>query len=133
MIEELTIKNGDLELKFNEYTYFYTVKVENDVTSLEFAYKIGEDTNINIRNNYLDNDNNEVYLDVYNVDEIVTYTFYVYKEDTTLSSGIDNYKKSLEVVEIDENYPYKVEGLCIGIFFVIIIIFSIIFRRKKKV
>lgn len=130
MIEELNILNGDLELKFNRYTYEYTVKVSNDVTSLDFSYKLGNDCNINIRNNYLDN-NNIVYVDIYNVDESITYTFNVYKENTISSSGIDNYKKSLEVVDADPNYEYKVEGLIIGLFFTIIIIFSIIFRRKK--
>lgn len=132
MIEELNILNGDLELKFNEYTYEYTVKVSSDITSLEFTYKLKDDANINIRNNYLDN-NSVVYVDVYNIDERVTYTFNVYKENTISSSGIDNYKKSLEVVDIDPNYNYKVEGLCVGVFLVIVIMFSIIFKRKKKV
>ena len=132
MIEELNILNGDLELKFNEYTYEYTVKVSSDITSLDFSYKLKDNANINIRNNYLDN-NNVVYVDVYNLDERVTYTFNVYKENTLSSSGIDNYKKSLEVVDIDPNYNYKVEGLCVGVFLVIVIMFSIIFKRKKKV
>ena len=132
MIEELNILNGDLELKFNEYTYEYTVKVSSDISSLEFSYKLKDDANINIRNNYLDN-NSVVYVDVYNIDERVTYTFNVYKENTLSSSGIDNYKKSLEVVDIDPNYNYKVEGLCVGVFLVIVIMFSIIFKRKKKV
>ena len=133
MIEELNILNGDLELKFNEYTYEYTVKVNNDVNSLEFSYKLKDDVNIDIRDNYLDSNNSTVYIDVYTIDESVTYIFNVYKENTFVSSGIDNYKKSLEIVEIDSNYIYKVEGLCIGVFFVIIIIFSIIFRRNKKI
>ena len=132
MIEELNILNGDLELKFNEYTYEYTVKVSSDISSLEFSYKLKDDANINIINNYLDN-NSVVYVDVYNIDERVTYTFNVYKENTLSSSGIDNYKKSLEVVDIDPNYNYKVEGLCVGVFLVIVIMFSIIFKRKKKV
>ena len=132
MIEELNILNGDLELKFNEYTYEYTVKVSSDITSLEFSYKLKDNVNINIRNNYLDN-NSVVYVDVYNIDERVTYTFNVYKENTLSSSGIDNYKKSLEIVDIDPNYNYKVEGLCVGVFLVIVIMFSIIFKRKKKV
>ena len=132
MIEELNILNGDLELKFNEYTYEYTVKVSSDISSLEFSYKLKDDANINIRNNYLDN-NSVVYVDVYNIDERVTYTFNVYKENTISSSGIDNYKKSLEIVDIDPNYNYKVEGLCVGVFLVIVIMFSIIFKRKKKV
>ena len=132
MIEELNILNGDLELKFNEYTYEYTVKVSSDISSLEFSYKLKDDANINIRKNYLDN-NSVVYVDVYNIDERVTYTFNVYKENTISSSGIDNYKKSLEIVDIDPNYNYKVEGLCVGVFLVIVIMFSIIFKRKKKV
>lgn len=132
MIEELNILNGELELKFNEYTYEYTVKIDSDVKELEFDYKLKDDVNIDIRNNIIDDNNNVVYIDVYDIDNTITYTFYVYKENTNLSSGIDNYKKSLEVVNIDPYYEYKLEGLAVGIFFAIIIVFSIIFRRKKK-
>lgn len=133
MIQELEIVNGILELKFNEYTYNYTVKVNDDIEKLEFKYKLKDDVSANIRNNYINEDNNIVYLDVYDINNLITYTFYVYKDNTNLTSGIDNYKKSLEVVEIDPYFHYKLEGLCAGVFLCIVIVFSIIFRKKKIV
>lgn len=132
MISDVKILNGELELKFNEYTYEYTVKVDKDVNKLEFEYTINEGTSVEIRNNYIDEENNIVYLDVYDVNNTITYAFYVYKENTNMSLGIDNYKKSLEVTVVDKYYEYKVMGLIAGCFFMIILVFSILFRRKKK-
>lgn len=130
MIEELDILNGVLDIKFNPYIYEYTVNVDDNINELEFSYVLNEDANIEIRNNNLD-DNNTIYVDVYNIDNTITYTFIVNKENTNMSLGIDNYKKSLEVVNIDPYYNYKLGVLCIGVFFSIIIVFSIIFRKKK--
>lgn len=131
MLKDLKILNGNLELKFNEYTYEYTVVVANDINELEFEYKIDDNCQININDNILDNYENIVYIDVYNDEEIETYTFYVYKENTNYTTGIDDYKKSLEVVNTIEVEPYKLQLLSVGIFLSIIIIFSIIFHRRK--
>lgn len=131
MLKDLKVLNGNLELKFNEYTYEYTVTVEKDIFSLELDYKLAEDTFISIKDNYLDKEENIVYLDVYNIDKSITYTLYVYKELTDEVLGIDNYKKSLEVIEEPRLDIYKVQILCIGIFLTLIIVFSIIFKRKR--
>jgi len=74
---------------------------------------------------------NTVYIDVYNIDEKITYTLYVYKENSNVVNGIDDYKKTLEIVTTNEVALYKVQLLSIGIFLIIIIVFSLIFRRKK--
>ena len=131
MLKDLKVLNGNLELKFNEYTYEYTVTVEKDIFSLELDYKLAEDTFISIKDNYLDKEENIVYLDVYNIYKSITYTLYVYKELTDEVLGIDNYKKSLEVIEEPRLDIYKVQILCIGIFLTLIIVFSIIFKRKR--
>lgn len=132
MIDDLKILNGNLELAFNEYTYEYTVVVDSIVTSLDINYKLKDDCYINIRNNNLDYGENEVFIDVYNVDKTITYTLYVYREGMQEVNGIDNYMKSLEVVNTESIELYKVQMLTIGIFLFIIIIFSILFRRKKR-
>lgn len=131
MIHDLQILNGTLELNFNEYTYFYTVTVPDNVSSLEFSYKLADDTYVEIKNNDLVEEENTVTLEVYNVNDAVTYTFLVYKNKIEDVSGIDNYMKSLEIEPKDEINLYKVQILSISIFFLIIIIFSIIFRSKK--
>jgi len=131
MLIDLKVLNGNLELKFNEYTYEYTVTVESDINSLDFEYILKEDCYINVRNNDLNVGENIVYIDVYNIDEKITYTLYVYKKSANTVSDIDNYKKKLEIVTNNEVEVYKVQLLTIGVFLLIIVIFSLMFKRKK--
>ena len=132
MLKDLKILNGNLELKFNEYTYEYTVTVESNINNLEIEYLLENDTYINIRNNNLNDYENIVYLDVYNVDKSITYTLYVYKGEINEVVGIDEFKKSLEIVKNDGVEFYQIQLLTTSIFLVIVIIFSIIFKRKIK-
>jgi len=131
MLNDLKILNGNLELKYNKYTYEYTVTVEADINNLEFEYELEEDCYLNIRNNKLNEGENIVYLDVYNVDREETYTLYVYKETTNLVSGIDAYKQSLAVAGNEETETYKIQLLSVGVFILIVVIFALIFRKKK--
>ncbi len=132
MIYDLKILNGNLELPFNEYTYNYTVKVKEDVTSLEFSYKLAEDTYVEIKNNELNDKDSIVTLDVYNVNNDVLYTFYVSKETTEDVSGIENYRHSLEVKKDEELNVLNVQFLSLGVFFLITFFFALIFRRRKN-
>lgn len=132
MLKELKILNGVLELEFNEYTYEYTVIVEDDITSLDIDYLVEENTYINVRGNILNEKDNIVYIDVYSEENTITYTFYVYKESNETVNGIDNFVSSLEVSNIEEVSLYKVQILTCSIFLIIIILFSIIFRRKHN-
>lgn len=133
MLKDLKILNGNLELKFNEYIYEYTVVVEEDVDSLEIEYVLSDNCSIDIKSNYLNNGDNIVYLDVYDTDlNRETYTLYVYKESSESVSKIDNYLSSLEINKVEEISLYKVQLLTISMFLMIIIVFSIIFRRKVK-
>ena len=133
MLKDLKILNGILELKFNEYTYEYTVVVENNIDSLEIEYVLDEGCSIDIKSNYLKDGDNLVYLDVYDTDlNKVTYTLYVYKENSETVSGIDNYVSSLEVNKDEVVSLYKVQILTVSMFLMIVIVFSIIFRRKAK-
>ena len=131
MLKDLKILNGNLELKYNEYTYEYTVTVDSNVNSLEFDYTLDDDCYIDIKDNILDKKENIVTLDVYNLDNSITYTFYVYKESDEEVNGIDNYMKSLEVANTNHVELYKVQILSVSIFLTLIIIFSILFHRKK--
>ena len=131
MLKDLKVLNGNLELKFNEYTYEYTVVVEDNVNELELEYKLEDNCLINITNNVLDDYENIVYIDVYNEDNIDTYTLYVYKESIDYTVGIDNYKKSLEVINTVEVETYKLQLLASGIFLSIVIVFCIIFHKRK--
>ena len=86
---------------------------------------------INIRNNNLVSDENIVYIDVYNEEKTITYTIFVYREKTEEVSGIDNFVASLQVSDVKEVSLYEMQILCCGVFLIILIVFSVIFRRKK--
>lgn len=132
MLIDLKILNGDLELKFNKYTYEYTVVVKNDITSLDIDYTLEDGAYLNIRNNIIDEDENIVYIDAYDEEKTITYTLYVYKEDIKTVNGIENYIESLEVANTQKEVStYEVQILCVSMFLTIIILFSIIFRRRK--
>ena len=131
MISNLEILNGNLELKFDPYNYIYTVKVDNDIDHLEFSYDLEKDYNVSIKDNVLNNEENIVYLDVYSIDEEVTYTFYVYKESDELISSINNYINSLEVTPKSNNI-HSIQILVVSMFLILLISFSIIFKRKKN-
>ena len=133
MLKDLKILNGNLELKFNEYTYDYTVVVEDNVDSLEIEYVLSEGATIDIRSNLLNDGDNLVYLDIYDEDlNKVTYTLNVYRENSEVVSGIDNYISSLEVKKEEVVSLYKVQILTVSMFLMIVIVFSIIFRKKVK-
>lgn len=131
MINNLEVLNGDLELKFNPFIYEYTVRVKSDVEELSFSYDLEDDCYVRLRNNIILEEENTIYLDVYNVDNLVTYTFYVYKDNVSSTIGIDNYMKSLEIVKKEEVSLYKVQLLSIGLFLSLLIVFCIIFCKRK--
>ncbi len=132
MLLDLEILNGNLELEYNELTYEYTVKVDESVDHLDFVYHICDECFINIRDNFLSNENGVVSIEVFNSNNLSnTYTFYVSREMSNATSGIENYKKSLEILSDNNPNILNIQFLSIGVFLSIIIIFSVIFRRKK--
>ncbi len=132
MLSDLKILNGNLELKFDKYNYIYTVTVDSTINSLEFTYKLDSDATLEIIDNELLAKDNIVYLKVTNKDlEETIYTFYVTK-NAEVVSGINNYKESLELNKPEELALYKVQILSISLFFLIIIIFTLMFKKQKS-
>ena len=97
MLKDLKVLNGNLDLEFNEYIYEYTVNVTDDINSLELSYELDKDTYINIRGNTINEGENIVYLDVYDLNFSRTYTLYVYKENSESVSEIDNFISFISV------------------------------------
>lgn len=132
MLKDLKILNGILDLEFNEYIDEYTITVSSDIKELELSYELTTGSLINIRGNNIVEGENVVYLDVYNNDFLKTYTLYVYKESVKNVSEIDEFISSLEVNTSKELPLYKIQLLSVSMFLIIIILFSIIFKRTKK-
>lgn len=131
MLKELKILNGILDLEFNEYTYEYTATVKENIKSLDFDYLLEDNAYINIRENNLNAGENIVYIDVYNKENTITYTFYVYKENSEQVNSIDNFVNTLEIKKTESIPVYKVQILACSMFLIIIILFSIIFKKKR--
>lgn len=131
MLEELVILNGKLDLKFDKYNYIYTVSVSNNIESLNINYKVSDGYQVNIIDNILDKEENYVYLKVFNNDEINTYTLIVNKESEYTTSLIEDYKRSLEVNK-EEFDPSKIILIGVTCFIILLIIFILLFMRKKK-
>lgn len=131
MIEELTIKNGKLDLEFNKYNYTYTVGIEDDVSSLVFDYKLEDGYELSILDNKIDKDEGIVYLKSSNGNESYTYTLLVYKETAYQATMIDNYKDSLNVPKEEPTVSFVY--IAAGCFLILLIIFVALFRKRKKI
>lgn len=132
MLSDLKVLNGTLDLEFDESIYNYTILVDDSITSLELLYETKNNEYVVVRNNNIVDFENFVYIDVYAYDRIITYTLCVYKENSNQVSGIDSYLNSLEVQKTDNVTQVEMQCLSIGVFLGIVIIFSIIFKRKKS-
>lgn len=131
MLEELKILNGELDLKFDKYNNIYTVSVDKNAEKLELEYSISDDYQITVTDNNLTKELNYVYLHVYNEKEVNTYTLIVRKDNEETASLIDDYKSSLDVPV--ENVPsYQVMMIEFGCFIILLIIFLILFHKKKS-
>ncbi len=130
MLNDLKVLNGNLELSFNNLNYEYTVEVEEDIKKLEFSFKYDDGVNIEVIDNDLKNIDNIVYIKVSKENEEDIYTLYVHKKVTNEVTGIDLFKSSLDI-EKEEIALYKVQILGISIFLIIVIIFCLLFKKKK--
>ncbi len=130
MLKDLKILNGHLDLKFNEYIYEYTVSVDEDINKLEFSYKLDDDVAMEILNNELITRDTQVTIKVSKNNEEETYILNVHKNTTNAVAGIEIFKDQL-LINKEEIDLYKVQALGISIFFILVIIFTLLFRKKK--
>lgn len=130
MLEDLEVLNGEMDLEFSSLIDYYTVSVGNDVYSLNLNYKLSDNATLNIRNNEsLQEGNNYVYLDVYEGNEVNTYTLEVYKEvlKKTMEIVDDTSKVEVKSVPVYTKYLLIFAGLI-----VILFTYKILFRKGKK-
>lgn len=130
MLKDLKVLNGNLELAFDEFNYEYTVEVSDDTDKLELELKYDDGVNVSVIDNELKNSDNIVYVKASKDDKEDIYTLYVHKKITNEVTGIDLFKDSLEV-KTEELELYKVQILGISIFLILVIIFSLLFKKKK--
>lgn len=129
MLKDLEILNGDMPLKFNPLNTIYTVNVDASVEELQFNYNILDGASIYVTGNNLVYGDNEVVITVFNENEMMSYYFNVYRENTVRASATWQ-KDRLEVAEEVPNYAIAtISSVC---FLTILLFFVILFKKKKK-
>ena len=133
MLKELNILNGELSLEFDPLNTKYTVKVKENILSLDIDYKISNDCQIAIIGNNLVDNYTEVIVTVYNDKEILNYYLFVYKDlSNQVSNNLD------ELISLDTPVNQEVSSYAVPVissicFLTILIVFTILFHKKKKV
>lgn len=130
MLKDLEVLNGEMSLQFDSLIDYYTVSVANEVSSLNLNYTLSDNATLNIRNNENFQEGiNYVYLDVYEDNEINTYTLEVYREvvKKTLEIVDDTSKVEIKSVPVYTKYLLIFAGLI-----VILFTYKILFGKRKK-
>ncbi len=128
MLKDLTILNGEMDLKFNSLNTIYTITLNDFEESLEFDYVIDSENNLSIIGNDIKEGENEVVLTVYNDNEMMSYYLSVYKEPSINVNTNLNNESALEVSKnnISEYAVPIISSVC---FLTIIIFFSLLFKK----
>ncbi len=133
MINSLVIKNGELLPSFDKYNLNYSVNVQDDVNQLEMDIVLEDPSSTLdvIGNNNLINDENLITISITKDNQTTVYNLTVYKEKTQNTSFNETVAKSLELKEDKPiaNYVAPLIGSCC--FIIILLLFAILFHRKK--
>lgn len=133
MLTNLEIKNGVMTPKYDIYNETYTVTIDSVVTELDIYYELSnEDIKVTITGNENITSDKGVGIIVNNGVEEKIIKLNVIKENIETTSELKSYFTSLEVKkesEIPEYIAPLIGSVC---FLVIVITFSILFHKKKK-
>ena len=119
--------------KFDIYNDTYTVTIEEDVTELDIYYEAAnEEVKVTIAGNENIKERKGVGIIISNGLEEKIIKLNVIKEGTESVSGLKDYFTSLEVQKKEIMPEYIAPLIGASCFLLIIITFSIIFHKKKK-
>lgn len=132
MLEKLTILNGELSVKFDPLNTRYTVNMTTQDKELQLELDSDENSEISIFNNNIEEDQNEVVITVYSDEQIMSYYLEVYpmKSENVLQNK--DYFASLEVKTSTYTPKYVAPLIAVICFLIILFLFAILFKKKKK-
>ena len=132
MLKKLEVLNGELSVKFDPLNTRYTVKMTSEDSQLKLEVEANENDEISIFNNEITDVKTEVVITVYNDEEMMNYYLEVYPLQSDEVASNEDYFSSLEI-KTDTYMPKYIAPLIGGICFLIILfLFCILFKKKKK-
>lgn len=134
MITNLEIKNGELTPKFDIYNDNYSVTIDESVTSLDISYEV-DNKNVSViinGNENLCEDDKVVSLTIADGNIMKDISLSINCDLTKSTLGLQNYFESLEIKREEKIPSYVAPTIASICFFVIVISFSILFHKKKK-
>jgi len=134
MLTELNIKNGLLSPKYDIYNDTYTVTITKEVEKLDIEYKTdNENISVVINGNAnLQADKKIVSITVANGEVTKNIHLNVFVEDVETTGNLKNYFTSLEIKRKEETPSFVAPLIASSCFLLIIIIFSILFHKKRN-
>ncbi|MBQ4583604.1 MAG: cadherin-like beta sandwich domain-containing protein [Bacilli bacterium] len=131
MLDKLEITNGKLSPEYNKYNDTYTVKIEEDVISLDISYE----TNDNIKVKIFGNDNlkegeNKIVISINKEDNYE----YIYLTAIKESSGaVFSGMYDVTTLEVGNTAPVYVAPLIgASCFLIILTLYAMLFTSKKR-
>lgn len=132
MLKKLEVLNGELSVQFDPLNTRYTVKMTSEDSQLKLEVEANENDEISIFNNEITDVKTEVVITVYNDEEMMSYYLEVYPLQSDEAASNEDYFSSLEI-KTDTYMPEYIAPLIGGICFLIILfLFCILFKKKKK-
>ena len=131
MLDKLEITNGKLSPDYNKYNDIYTVKVEEDVTSLDINYVTTENTKVKIfGNDNLKEGENKIVISINNKDNYEYIYLTAIKESSqAVFSGISD----ITTLEVGNTAPVYVAPLIgTSCFLIILTLYAMMFASKKR-
>lgn len=130
-LESLTIKNGTLSIPFEPLNNEYTVLLDREVEELALEYKVDEKITVLVSNNENLKNNSVVTITLTQEKDTVEYHLQILKEEEEEIASVFLEQKPMPI-ETNFMFEYKnyiIPAVC---FLLILIVFKILFHKKRK-
>lgn len=130
-IESLTIKNGELSIPFDPLNNEYTVILDGDIDVLELEYKVEKNITVSVMDNEDLQNNSVVTIALSEEKNTIEYHLQILKEEEQEVENVFLEQKtvSMEINIMNEYKNYIIPSVC---FLLILIVFKILFHKKRK-